>query len=47
MKAEAIIKIIELCLPLIDKGVEAILPLIEKLIMALRKEKGVKEEVND
>ena len=46
-RAEAIIKIINLCLPLIEKIGEDILPLIEKLVEALRKEKGVdQKEVN-
>ena len=40
-KAEAIIKIINLCLPLLEKAGEEILPLIEKLVLVLRKEKGV------
>ena len=32
MKAEAIIKIIELCLPLLEQFGEQLLPLIEKML---------------
>ena len=46
-KAAAIIKIIDLCLPLVEKGAEDILPLIEKLVLALRKEKGVDPKENN
>ena len=40
-KTVAIIKILDLCLPLLEKGVDDILPLIEKLVLVLRKEKGI------
>ena len=35
MKAEAIIKIIELCLPLLEQFGEQLLPLIEKMLVML------------
>ena len=44
MKGAAIVKVIELCLPLIEKMGDDILPLIEKLVMELRKKHGISSE---
>ncbi len=40
MKAEAIIKLITLCIPLLEQFGEALLPLIEKLITMLHQSKS-------